>query len=63
MAHELATTNGHAAMAFFGELPWHRLGTELDGPATAEEAIEAAGLDYDVGLCPLKTIYGEPITG
>ncbi|MEQ9379590.1 MAG: hypothetical protein RJP95_01915, partial [Pirellulales bacterium] len=63
MAHELATTNGHTAMAYFGEIPWHRLGTGLDRPATAAEAIDAAGLNYQVGLCPLKTIYGEPVTG
>ncbi len=63
MAHELATTNGQTAMAYFGEVPWHRLGTRLDEPATAEEAIDAAGLNYRVGLCPLKTIYGEPVTG
>ena len=23
MAHELATTNGKTAMAYFGEVPWH----------------------------------------
>ena len=42
MAHDLATTNGRTAMAYFGEVPWHRLGTSLEEPATAEEAIEAA---------------------
>ena len=63
MAHELATTNGRTAMAYFGEVPWHKLGTRLENPATAEEAIEAAGLNYEVGLCPLKTVYGEPVSG
>ena len=61
MAHDLATTNGQPAMAYFGEVPWHRLGTSLDEPATAEEAIAAAGLDYRVSLCPLTTIFGEPV--
>ncbi|MBI2808725.1 MAG: DUF932 domain-containing protein [Planctomycetes bacterium] len=55
MAHDLATTNGKTAMAFFGDVPWHRLGTKLDRPATAREAIEAAGLNYLVELKALKT--------
>ncbi len=41
MAHELATTNGKASIAYFGTTPWHRLGTQLNEPATAAEAIEA----------------------
>jgi hypothetical protein len=57
MVHNLAKTNGRAAMMYSGEAPWHRLGTKLDNPATAEEAIVAAGLNYDVNLvtCPLET--------
>lgn len=55
MAHNLAVTNGQAAMAYFGEAPWHRLGTRLDNPATAADAIEAAGLDYQVSLVSLVT--------
>ncbi len=55
MAHALATTNGRTAMAYFGETPWHRLGTRLNEPATAAEAIEAAGLNYQVELHPLMT--------
>ncbi len=58
MAHDLATTNGKMAMAYFGETPWHRLGTKLDNPATAAEAIEAAGLGYQAELTPLKTDEG-----
>ena len=61
MAHDLATTNGRTAMAYFGELPWHRLGTRLDAPATAREVITAAGLDYSVELVPLRTMFGEPV--
>ena len=61
MAHELATTNGKTAMAYFGEVPWHRLGTKLDNPATAEEAIQAAGLGYDVELTRLVTVNDIPV--
>jgi len=58
MAHDLAMTNGKTAMMFYGKEPWHGLGTKLDHPATAAEAIEAAGLDYQVELAPLVTTGG-----
>jgi len=61
MAHELAVVNGKAAMAYFGPAPWHGLGTQLENPATAEEAIVAAGLDYEVELTPLMTLDGIPV--
>jgi phage/plasmid-like protein (TIGR03299 family) len=58
MAHNLATTNGKTAMCYFGEAPWHKLGTKLENPATAADAIFAAGLDYNVELVPLFTRDG-----
>ena len=61
MAHNLATTNGKAAMFYFGEAPWHKLGTKLENPATAAEAIQAAGLNYQVELVPLFTEDGIPV--
>ena len=61
MAHELAETNGRTAMMFFGETPWHKLGTKLERPATASEALTAAGLDYRVGLKELATTDGSPV--
>ena len=61
MAHELATTNGKTAMAFFGETPWHGLGERLDRPATSREAMIAAGLDYKVELRPIETACGRQV--
>jgi phage/plasmid-like protein (TIGR03299 family) len=61
MSHNLASTNGRAAMFYYGETPWHRLGTKLDNPATAAEAIEAAGLNYRAELTQMLTVDGIPI--
>ena len=61
MAHNLATTNGTTAIAYYGESPWHGLGTRLENPATAAEAITAAGLDYEVRLASLVTGNGVPV--
>jgi phage/plasmid-like protein (TIGR03299 family) len=61
MSHDISTTNGKPAIAYFGDTPWHGLGTKLDGPATATEAIEAGGLSYDVELKSLWTVDGEPV--
>jgi len=61
MPHNLATTNGRTAMFYTGEVPWHGLGTKLDSPATAEEAIVAAGLNFQVKMVPMRTDDGNPV--
>jgi phage/plasmid-like protein (TIGR03299 family) len=61
MPHELATTKGRTAMMYAGEVPWHGLGIRLEEPATAREAIDAAGLNYLAELREIQTGDGTPI--
>lgn len=57
MAHNLEQRDGQASMFYVGtDVPWHQLGKQLNKPATAAEAMEAARLDYSVVKKPLKAI-------
>ena len=55
MAHNLAFVNGKASMMYYGDAPWHEFGTKLDHPATAQEAMEAAQLNFTVEKFPLMS--------
>ena len=50
MAHGITETDG---MMYTGAAPWHRLGKNVEGVATAEQAISAAGLDWNVVTEPV----------
>lgn len=47
MSHEIDT------MAYFGSVPWHKLGTPVQAAMTAAEALKAAGLDWNVAKVPV----------
>jgi phage/plasmid-like protein (TIGR03299 family) len=55
MSHELDFSKGKAAIAYTGDLPWHKHGTYFEKGFTSEEALKHAGLDYEVELQELST--------
>ena len=63
MPAEITNTNGRDEMFYTGKTPWHGLGTKLDGPATAAEAIAAASLDWTVDTVPVYLDGGVEISG
>ena len=63
MPSELSMVNDEtgkqiAEMFYTGDTPWHGFGQKLDAPATAEEAIAAAHLDWRVGLETVHAMDG-----
>ena len=57
MAHNLY----QGTMAWTGEKPWHKLGIQFDQPFTAEEAINAARLGYNVSKRPMYLDNGNRV--
>ena len=62
MAHAIENINGKDCMFYVGETPWHGLGQKLNDAPTIGEAIDAAGLDWEVGLKDLQTVDGVPVS-
>lgn len=62
MAHEISIVNGRAEM-FSGNnvLPWHELGTIVQGLLSAKEAIEAAHLGWKAVAMPV-TVAGKELS-
>lgn len=63
MSHELELVNGEAQMFYRGNAPWHKLGRFIDPEKhlTSEEAIVAAGLDWEVETQPLFLEDNSPV--
>lgn len=61
MAHNLHFENDKASMFYVGETPWHKLGTKLDHPATAAQALKAANLNWKVVKIPMFGISNSSI--
>lgn len=56
MAHEVEN------MFYVGDIPWHKLGKRfIEAPDTMNEAIAAAGLNWEVGTKPLFTEEQEKV--
>src|SRR3990167_6409704 len=53
MAHRISKVGNTDEMFYTGDTTWHGLGQKLDGAATSKEAIEAAHLDWKVGVYPV----------
>jgi hypothetical protein len=54
MAHEIGE------MFYYGDVPWHGLGRNVEQPATVDEALIAGGLDWEVDLVPIATAEARP---
>lgn len=61
MAHEIDMSNGKAAMAYKGQVPWHGLGESMDPDADIDTWIQAAGFDWE--LRPAPVTYHNEVTG
>ena len=63
MAHEIDQSTGRAAVFVTGEPAWHRLGTVIAHAVDSAEAIQLAGLDWEVQPWPLVAYAPGPATG
>lgn len=46
------------SMFYYGDKPWHKLGVEVEKALTSAEAIEAAGLNWEVKKTPVYFQHG-----
>lgn len=61
MGHNLTKRrDGSYEMAYVGELPWHGLGTSVEGAMTAQEALERSQTNWEV--ITAESAYTDPMT-
>lgn len=58
MPANLTQNNGKTEMFYTGQRPWYGLGTKLENPATSQEAIIAASMDWNIEKIPVQTTTG-----
>ncbi len=62
MAHEIEMVGDVAQMAYAGAVPWHGLGVKVPADLTADQMLEAAGLNWKVSKFPAYVaIDDEPV--
>lgn len=52
-------TDAVESMAYNGQVPWHRLGAQVEADMTPEDMAIAAGLDWEVRALPVKALNPE----
>lgn len=58
--HEIEINpDGRARMAYAGDIPWHRLGQQVNGLQTAEAMLQAAMADFDVVTTKVAAVDDE----
>lgn len=61
MAHEIETINGKVSHFYVGKTPWHGIGQALEEAPSIDEAIVAAGLDWNVSMQELMLADGQVV--
>jgi phage/plasmid-like protein (TIGR03299 family) len=56
MAHDLEIDSKGARMAFAGQVPWHRLGKQMNGLQTVDAMLEAARADFEVKITRVAAV-------
>jgi phage/plasmid-like protein (TIGR03299 family) len=57
MSHDLDYSTGEPAMAYVGEVPWHRLGERLQPGRSIDEWVKAARLDWKIQMVPVQYAF------
>lgn len=61
MPHEIAINTGKPAIAYRGDVPWHRMGEQLPDDAPIEDWLRAAQLQWELERQPVQYFAGEKL--